>query len=238
MKTPIYFDYSATTPVDPRVAKAMMRYLTPDGIFGNPASRSHSFGWGRGKSRRRIPQTSRRNHQRRPARNYLDFRRNRIEQPGHQSAAHFYKKKGRHIVTIKTEHKAVLDTVRELEREGFSATYLAPEDNGLIDLAKFEAALRDDTALFPSCGSITKLASFNPSPKSAKFAENEGLFLSCRRRQRGQRKECHHANCRTFVHVAHVNAHKVYGTERRGGFICAGRKPRGAITRPNTRRRP
>ena len=147
MKLPIYFDYSATTPVDKRVAEKMMQYMTTDGHFGNPASRSHKFGW--------------------QAEEAVDVARNQIAEllnadPREivftsgatesnnlaiKGAAHFYNKKGKHIITCKTEHKAVLDTCRELERQGFEVTYLDPEQNGLIDLKKLEAAMRDDTVL-------------------------------------------------------------------------------------------
>ncbi len=147
MKLPIYFDYSATTPVDKRVAEKMMQYMTTDGHFGNPASRSHKFGW--------------------QAEEAVDIARNQIAElinadPREivftsgatesnnlaiKGAANFYHKKGKHVITCKTEHKAVLDTCRELERQGFEVTYLDPEENGLIDLAKLEAAMRDDTIL-------------------------------------------------------------------------------------------
>ncbi|MEC5321340.1 IscS subfamily cysteine desulfurase [Brenneria populi subsp. brevivirga] len=147
MKLPIYLDYSATTPVDPRVAEKMMHFLTLDGTFGNPASRSHRFGW--------------------QAEEAVDIARNQIaELVGADSreivftsgateadnlaikgAANFYQKKGKHIITSKTEHKAVLDTCRQLEREGFEVTYLAPQRNGIIDLKTLEAAMRDDTIL-------------------------------------------------------------------------------------------
>ncbi|KGJ91770.1 IscS subfamily cysteine desulfurase [Colwellia psychrerythraea] len=147
MKLPIYFDYSATTPVDKRVAEKMMQYMTNDGHFGNPASRSHKFGW--------------------QAEEAVDIARNQIAElinadPREivftsgatesnnlaiKGAANFYHKKGKHIITSKTEHKAVLDTCRELERQGFEVTYLDPEENGLIDLNKLSDAMRDDTIL-------------------------------------------------------------------------------------------
>jgi cysteine desulfurase len=147
MKLPIYFDYSATTPVDKRAAEKMMEYMTTDGHFGNPASRSHKFGW--------------------QAEEAVDIARNQIadlinadpreivftsgatesNNIAIKGVANFYHKKGKHIITCKTEHKAVLDTCRELERQGFEVTYLDPETNGLIDLKKLEAAMRDDTVL-------------------------------------------------------------------------------------------
>ncbi len=147
MKLPIYLDYAATTPVDQRVADEMMQCLTMDGNFGNPASRSHRFGW--------------------QAEELVDRARNDIadlinadpreivftsgatesNNLAIKGAANFNKKKGKHIITVKTEHKAVLDTFRELERQGFEATYLEVEENGLLDLKKLEAAMRDDTVL-------------------------------------------------------------------------------------------
>src|SRR3990172_1540364 len=147
MRKPIYLDYSATTPVDPRVAEKMFHFMTMDGEFGNPASRSHAFGWHAeaaieearghvaaliGADAKEIVWTS---------------GATESDNLAIKGVAHFYQDKGRHIVTSKTEHKAVLDTCRQLEREGFEVTYLDPEPSGLIDLAKLEAELRPDTTL-------------------------------------------------------------------------------------------
>jgi cysteine desulfurase len=123
MKLPIYLDYSATTPVDPRVAEKMIPYLCEH--FGNPASRSHSLRLGGRSGGRGGARAGGRAGQCRPQGNRLDLRRHRVQQPRHQGRGHFYAgTKGKHIITVKTEHKAVLDTVRELERQGFEATYL------------------------------------------------------------------------------------------------------------------
>ncbi|VEI57136.1 cysteine desulfurase IscS [Pasteurella multocida] len=147
MKLPIYLDYAATCPVDERVAKKMMEYLTVEGNFGNPASRSHKFGW--------------------QAEEAVDIARNHIadligadsreivftsgatesDNLAIKGAAHFYQSKGKHIITCKTEHKAVLDTCRQLEREGFEVTYLNPKADGLIDLDELKNTMRDDTIL-------------------------------------------------------------------------------------------
>jgi cysteine desulfurase len=147
LKLPIYLDYSSTTPVDPRVAAKMAECLTTEGVFGNPASRSHKFGW--------------------VAEEAVDVARNQIadlinadpreivftsgatesNNLAIKGAANFYGKKGKHLITLKTEHKAVLDTMRQLEREGFEVTYLDPEPNGLIDMDKLVAAIRPDTIL-------------------------------------------------------------------------------------------
>ncbi|MFV1983175.1 MAG: IscS subfamily cysteine desulfurase [Thiohalomonadales bacterium] len=147
MKTPIYLDYSATTPVDPRVAKLMCEYLTLDGNFGNPASRSHEFGWNAEQAvenaRAHVAALINAN----PKEVIWTSGATESDNLAIKGAAHFYQKKGKHIITCKTEHKAVLDTCRQLEREGFEVTYLAPEPDGLIDIKKFKAAIRDDTIL-------------------------------------------------------------------------------------------
>lgn len=147
MKLPIYLDYSATTPVDPRVVEKMMHCMTMDGNFGNPSSRSHVFGW--------------------RAEEAVDIARNQIaelinadpceiiftsgatesDNLALKGVANFYYKKGKHIITSKTEHKAVLDTCRQLEREGFEVTYLSPKSKGLIDLHELKSAMRIDTIL-------------------------------------------------------------------------------------------
>ncbi len=145
LQLPIYMDYSATTPVDPRVAEAMIPYLTEK--FGNPASRSHSFGWEAEqaveKAREQVAALVKAD----PKEIVWTSGATESNNLALKGAAHFYSGKGKHIVTVMTEHKAVLDTVRELERQGFAATYLDPEPNGLIDLEKFKAALRPDTTL-------------------------------------------------------------------------------------------
>lgn len=146
-KLPIYLDYAATTPVDERVAAKMMQCLTLEGVFGNPASRSHSFGW---QSEALVEEA--RAHvaalvNADPREIVWTSGATESDNLAIKGAAHFYQKKGRHLVTVKTEHKAVLDTMRQLEREGFEVTYLEPRSNGLLDLEKFKAALRDDTVL-------------------------------------------------------------------------------------------
>jgi len=147
MSTPTYMDYSATTPVDARVAKKMAECLTLEGNFGNAASRSHYYGWQAEKA--------------------IDIAREQVaslvgadpreivwtsgatesDNLAIKGIAHFYHKRGKHIITLKTEHKAVLDTCRQLEREGFEVTYLEPMPNGLLDIEVFKAALREDTIL-------------------------------------------------------------------------------------------
>ena len=145
MKTPIYLDYSATTPVDPRVAQKMIPYLTEH--FGNPASRSHVFGWEAEKAVE---------HARAQVAELVNCDPKELVWTSGatesinlalKGAAHFYADKGKHLVTVKTEHKATLDTMRELEREGFAVTYLDVDPDGLVDVGSFVAALRPDTTV-------------------------------------------------------------------------------------------
>ncbi|MEJ2454521.1 MAG: IscS subfamily cysteine desulfurase [Candidatus Thiodiazotropha sp.] len=147
MKLPIYMDYSATTPVDPRVAELMCSYLTPDGDFGNPASRSHAFGWKADEAVTRARKQVAELVNADPKEIVWTSGATESDNLAIKGVADFYVKKGKHIVTSKTEHKAVLDTCRQLERDGYEITYLDPEPNGLIDLKKLEATLRDDTIL-------------------------------------------------------------------------------------------
>ena len=142
---PIYLDYSATTPVDPRVAAEMIPYLTEK--FGNPASRSHPFGWTADEAVERARDQVAALVNADPKEIVWTSGATESNNLALKGAAHFYADKGKHIVTVQTEHKAILDTVRELERQGFSATYLAPEANGLLDLEKLKAALRPDTTI-------------------------------------------------------------------------------------------
>jgi len=148
MKLPIYLDYAATTPVDPRVAVRMCRYLTPDGVFGNPASRSHSFGWQAEQAIEAARTQVAALVNAAPRGIIWTSGATESNNLAIKGAARCYRHKGRHIVTSKTEHRAVLDVCRHLEREeGYEVTYLDPEPSGLIDLANLAAALRNDTVL-------------------------------------------------------------------------------------------
>jgi cysteine desulfurase len=145
MKLPIYLDYSATTPADPRVAEKMCACLTPDGTFGNPASRSHHFGW----EAEQLVDEARKNVaalvNADPKEIIWTSGATESDNLAIKGAAHFYHKQGKHIITVKTEHKAVLDTCRQLEREGYEVTYMDVLPNGLLDLEAFKAAIRPDT---------------------------------------------------------------------------------------------
>ena len=147
MQLPIYLDYAATTPVDPRVATAMAECLTIESNFGNPASRSHQFGW---KAEEAV-ENARRNVadllNADPREIVWTSGATEADNLAIKGAAHFYHRKGKHIVTSKIEHKAVLDSCRQLEREGYEVTYLDPDSNGLISPETVEKALRPDTIL-------------------------------------------------------------------------------------------
>jgi cysteine desulfurase len=144
-RQPIYLDYSATTPVDPRVADVMIPYLCEH--YGNPASRSHPYGWTAEKAVENAREEVAKLVGADPREIVWTSGATESNNLAIKGAANFYKEKGKHIITIATEHKAVIDPVRELERQGFEATFLEPEDNGLVDLAKFKAAIRPDTVL-------------------------------------------------------------------------------------------
>ena len=145
VKTPVYLDYAATTPVDKRVAEKMIPYLTE--TFGNPASNSHAFGWTAEeaveKARANIAALINAD----PKEIVFTSGATESDNLAIKGVANFYKTKGKHLITVKTEHKAVLDTMRELERQGFEVTYLGVQENGLIDLEELKAAIRDDTIL-------------------------------------------------------------------------------------------
>lgn len=145
MKLPIYLDYSATTPVDPRVAEKMIPFLTEE--FGNPASRSHAFGWTAEKAVENAREEVAKLVNADPKEIIWTSGATESDNLAIKGAAYFYETKGRHLITVKTEHKAVLDTMRELEAQGFTVTYLDPLSNGLVDLDAFRAAIRPDTCV-------------------------------------------------------------------------------------------
>jgi cysteine desulfurase len=221
MKLPIYLDYSATTPVDPRVAQKMIPFLTE--FFGNPASRSHSFGWTAeeaieearghvatliGADEKEIVWTS------------GATEGNNLAIKG---AVQFYKSKGKHIITVKTEHKAVLDTVRELERQGFEATYLDPEPNGLLDLEKFKAAIRPDTVLVSVMMVNNEIGVIQPIAEIGEICRAKGIIFHCDAVQAAGKIEI---NLETLkVDLMTITAHKMYGPKGIGALYVR-RKPR------------
>ncbi|TNF36204.1 MAG: IscS subfamily cysteine desulfurase [Gammaproteobacteria bacterium] len=223
MKLPIYLDYSATTPVDPRVAEKMMACLTLEGNFGNPASRSHQFGW--------------------KAEEAVELARQQVADLIHadpreivwtsgatesnnlaiKGAAHFYSSKGKHIVTSAIEHKAVLDTCRQLEREGFEVTYLEPGEDGLITPAMVAAALRDDTVLVTIMHANNEIGTINDIAGIGAITREKGIVFHVDAAQSAGKIEVDVQAMQ--VDLLSMSAHKMYGPKGIGA-LYVGRKPR------------
>ncbi|MGO4810382.1 IscS subfamily cysteine desulfurase [Cupriavidus sp. 2MCAB6] len=218
---PIYMDYSATTPVDPRVVDKMVPYLYQH--FGNPASRSHSYGW----EAEQAVETARAHV---AALLNADPREivwtsgategNNLALKG---AAHFYGGKGKHIVTVKTEHKAVLDTCRELERQGFDVTYLDVEEDGLLDLGKLRAALRPDTILVSVMMVNNEIGVIHPVAAIGNLCREHGILFHCDAVQAAGKIPIDLQALK--IDLLTVTAHKVYGPKGIGALYVR-RKPR------------
>ncbi|HLQ01012.1 MAG TPA: IscS subfamily cysteine desulfurase [Burkholderiales bacterium] len=221
MKFPIYLDYSATTPVDPRVAQKMIPYLTEQ--FGNPASRSHAFGWEAEKAVEEAREHVAALLNADPKEIIWTSGATEGDNLAIKGAANFYKGKGKHIITVKTEHKAVLDTVRELERQGFEATYLQPEQNGILDLEKFKAAIRPDTILVSVMMVNNEIGVIQPIAEIGEICRSKGIIFHCDAVQAAGKIEIDLQKLK--VDLMTVTAHKVYGPKGIGAQYVR-RKPR------------
>jgi cysteine desulfurase len=221
MKQPIYLDYSATTPVDPRVAAKMIPYLTEK--FGNPASRSHAYGW---EAEQAVEEA--RAHvaallNADPKEIVWTSGATEGDNLAIKGAAHFYQGKGKHIITVKTEHKAVLDTVRELERQGFEATYLSPKPDGLLDLDKLKAAIRPDTILVSVMMVNNEIGVIQDIAAIGEICRPKGIIFHCDAVQAVGKIEIDLQKLK--VDLMTVTAHKVYGPKGIGAQYVR-RKPR------------
>ncbi|MCG2583197.1 IscS subfamily cysteine desulfurase [Massilia sp. TS11] len=218
---PVYMDYSATTPVDPRVADKMIPYLREQ--FGNPASRSHLYGWTAEQAVEEARAQVAALVNADPREIIWTSGATESNNLALKGAAHFYKTKGKHIITVKTEHKSVLDTVRELERQGFEATYLEPQDNGLISIEQLAAALRPDTIIVSVMLVNNEIGVIQPIDAIGELCRSKGIIFHCDAAQ--ATGKVHIDLAKTKADLMTFTAHKTYGPKGVGALFVR-RKPR------------